>query len=77
MSSVFDKFRGNNMMQDIQRLKENPAEIADMLYNTGKITKEQYQHIKGMNPKDICMYLMQSNPNFQNAVSMMRMMRGK
>lgn len=76
MSSVFDRFRGNNplsMMQDIKRLQNNPAEISQMLFNTGKINKEQYEQIKRMNnPKDICMYLMGQNENFRNAVQMMR-----
>ena len=76
MSSVFDRFRGNNpllMMQDVKRLQNNPAEIGQMLFNTGKINQEQYEHIKGMNnPKDICMYLMGQNENFRNAVQMMR-----
>lgn len=76
MSSVFDRFRGNNplsMMQDVKRLQNNPAEIGQMLLNTGKINREQYEHIKGMNnPKDICVYLMGQNENFRNAVQMMR-----
>lgn len=76
MSSVFDRFRGNNplsMMQDIKRLQENPAEIGQMLLNTGRINQEQYNQIKGMNnPKDICVYLMGQNENFRNAVQMMR-----
>lgn len=76
MSSVFDRFRGNNplsMMQDIKRLQENPAEIGQMLLNTGRINQEQYNQIKGMNnPKDICVYLMGQNENFRNAVQMMK-----
>lgn len=76
MSSVYDRFRGNNpfsMMQDIKRLQENPAEIGQMLLNTGKINQEQYEQIKGMNnPKDICVYLMGQNENFRNAVQMMK-----
>lgn len=76
MSSVFDRFRQRNpmnMMQDVKRLQSNPAEIGDMLLNTGKITKEQYQQIKCMNnPKDICMYLMGQNEAFRNAIQMMK-----
>jgi hypothetical protein len=76
MSSVYDRFRGNTpfgMMENVKRLKQNPAEIGDMLFNTGKITKEQYQQIKGMNnPKDICMYLMGQNEAFRNAVQTMK-----
>lgn len=73
---MFDRFRGNNplsMMQDIKRLQENPAEIGQMLLNTGRINQEQYNQIKGMNnPKDICVYLMGQNENFRNAVQMMK-----
>ena len=61
------------MMQDIKRLQENPAEIGQMLLNTGRINQEQYNQIKGMNnPKDICVYLMGQNENFRNAVQMMK-----
>lgn len=76
MSSVFDRFRQRNplsMMQDVKRLQNNPSEIGQMLFNTGKITREQFEQIKGMNnPKDICMYLMGQNEQFRNAVQMMR-----
>jgi hypothetical protein len=76
MSSVFDRFRGNNpinMMQDIKRLQNNPAEIGQMLLNAGKIDRNQYEQIKGMNnPKDICVYLMGQNEQFRNAVQMMK-----
>ena len=76
MSSVYDRFRGNNplsMMQDIKRLQENPAEIGQMLLNTGRINQEHYNQIRGMNnPKDICVYLMGQNENFRNAVQMMK-----
>lgn len=76
MSSVYDKFRGNNpfsMMQDIKRLQENPAEIGQMLLNKGRINQEQYNQIRGMNnPKDICVYLMGQNENFRNVIQMMK-----
>lgn len=71
--SVYDRFRQQpNMMDDVQRLKENPSEIGEMLRNSGKINDEQYQQIKGMqNPKDICMYLMGQNPRFNQAMNML------
>lgn len=76
MSSVYDRFRRNNpinMMQDIKRLKNNPAEIGQMLLNAGKIDRNQYEQIKGMsNPKDICVYLMGQNEQFRNAIQMIR-----
>ena len=76
MSSVFDRFRANNpmnIMQDVKRLQKNPAEISQMLFNTGKINKEQFEQIKGMNnPKDICMYLMGQNQQFRQVVETMK-----
>lgn len=71
--NVFDRFRNqSNMMDDVQRLQRNPSEIGDMLRNSGRINEEQYQQIKGMNnPKDICMYLMNQNPRFNQAMNML------
>lgn len=71
--SVYDRFRQQpNMMDDVQRLRQNPSEIGEMLKNSGKINEEQYQQIKGMsNPKDICMYLMNQNPRFNRAMNML------
>lgn len=71
--NVFDRFRTqSNMMDDVQRLQRNPSEIGDMLRNSGRINEEQYQQIKGMNnPKDICMYLMNQNPRFNQAMNML------
>lgn len=71
--NVFDRFRNqSNMMDDVQRLQRNPSEIGDMLLNSGRINEEQYQQIKGMNnPKDICMYLMNQNPRFNQAMNML------
>lgn len=73
MSSVFDKFRQPNIMQEAMRLKDNPSEVADMMMRNGRITQEQYNQIKQMNnPKDICIYLMGQNEAFRNAVQAMR-----
>ena len=71
--SVYDRFRQQpNMMDDIQRLHQNPSEIGDILLNKGRINEEQYQQIKGMrNPKDICMYLMNQNPRFNQTMNML------
>jgi hypothetical protein len=71
--NVYDRFRQQpNMMDDVQRLRQNPSEIGEMLKNSGKINEEQYQQIKGMsNPKDICMYLMNQNPRFNQAMNML------
>lgn len=71
--NVYDRFRQQpNMMDDVQRLRQNPSEIGEMLKNSGKINEEQYQQIKGMsNPKDICMYLMNQNPRFNQVMNML------
>lgn len=71
--NVYNRFKQQpNMMDDVQRLQKNPSEIGEMLLSKGRINEEQYQHIKGMsNPKDICMYLMNQNPRFNQAMNML------
>ena len=71
--SVYDRFRQQpNMMDDVQRLHQNPSEIGDILLNKGRINEEQYQQIKGMkNPRDICVYLMNQNPRFNQTMNML------
>lgn len=71
--SVFDRFKNQpNMMDDVQRIRENPSEIGEMLLSNGRINQEQYQQIKGMNnPKDICIYLMKQNPMFNRTMNML------
>jgi hypothetical protein len=71
--SIYEKFNNQpNIMADAQRLHEHPSEISEMLLNKGRINKEQYQQIKEMqNPKDICMYLMNQNPRFNQAMNML------
>ncbi len=75
MSSVFDRFRSPqlNMIKEAQRLAHNPSQVADIMLNNGKITKEQYNQLKNMNnPKDMCIYLMGQNEQFKQAVETMR-----
>lgn len=75
MSSVFDRFRNPqlNMIKEAQRLAHNPSQVADIMLNNGKITKEQYSQLKNMNnPKDMCIYLMGQNEQFKQAVETMR-----
>jgi hypothetical protein len=75
MSSVFDRFRNPqlNMIKEAQRLAHNPSQVADIMLNNGKITKEQYNQLKNMNnPKDMCIYLMGQNEQFKQAVETMR-----
>lgn len=80
MSSVFDRFRNQNgtanlvnIMQEFNRVKQNPAEIGDLLLNTGRINKNQYEHIKDMkNPREIGMYLLNQNEGFKQAYETMK-----
>ena len=75
MSSVFDRFRNPqlNMIKEAQRLAHNPSQVADIMFNNKKITREQYDKLKSMNnPKDMCIYLMGQNEQFKQAVETMR-----
>lgn len=75
MSSVFDRFRNPqlNMIKEAQRLANNPSQVADIMLNNRKITREQYDKLKSMNnPKDMCIYLMGQNEQFKQAVETMR-----
>ena len=73
MKSVFDRFKqpsgGNNvfnLIKEYQRIKQNPSEIGDMLLKSGRINKEQYEHIKTMkNPSEIGNFLLNNNKDFQ------------
>ena len=74
MNSIFDKFRPQpagkpnvlNLIKEYCNIQQNPSRIADILLNSGKITQEQYSHIKGLSsPKDIGEYLLGNNSDFQ------------
>jgi hypothetical protein len=73
MSSVFDKFRNKdgtanflNIMQEYQKVRQNPSEIGDLLLKAGRINQEQYNNIKTMNnPRQIGEYLLNNNKDFK------------
>lgn len=73
MSSVFDKFRQPNgqpnilnIMQQFKQIQQNPAQIGQLLYNTGRINAQQLQDIQKMtNPREIGEYLLGQNPQFK------------
>lgn len=52
----------NNILQLYNQIKNNPSQITQMLYQNGKINKEQFEQMQGMNnPKDIGQYLLNNN----------------
>ena len=57
-----------NTINQIKQMKQNPNGLADLLLNNGKISKEQYEQIKGYNPQQIGQYLMQSGTMPQQQV---------
>lgn len=73
MSNVFDKFRQSNgqpnilnIMQQFKQIQQNPAQIGQLLYNTGRINAQQLQDIQKMtNPREIGEYLLGQNPQFK------------
>ena len=73
MSNVFDRFRypsGQpnmvNIMQQFRQVQQNPAQIGQLLYNSGRINKEQLQEIQKMtNPRQIGEYLLNQNSQFK------------
>lgn len=73
MGSVYDKFRQPtgqknifNVLKEYQQIKQNPAQICEMLLKNGKIDNNQYQKIKTMNnPREIGEYLLNNNKDFQ------------
>ena len=83
MSSVFEKFRQSNgqanianIMAQFKQVQQNPSQIGQLLFNTGRINKDQFEHIKKMNnPRDIGMYLLGQNEQFKQAYNMMKSFR--
>lgn len=58
----------NNIIATIQQIKQNPDQLKQMLYENGKINREQYEAIKPMSSfSDIGNYLVNNNliPNYQ------------
>lgn len=55
-------------LQQIQQIQQNPNQIKQMLYQNGKISKEQFDAMKSMNSFDeIGQYIVNNNiiPNSQ------------
>lgn len=73
MNSIFNRFRQPNgqpnvfnIMQQFRQVQQNPAQIGQLLYNTGRINQQQLQDIQKMsNPRQIGEYLMGQNPQFK------------
>lgn len=58
----------NNMLAQLQQIQQNPNQIKQMLYQNGKISKEQFDAMKSMNSFDeIGQYIVNNNiiPNSQ------------
>lgn len=56
------------MLAQLQQIQQNPNQIKQMLYQNGKISKEQFDAMKSMNSFDeIGQYIVNNNiiPNFQ------------
>ena len=67
MNPIFGRMMGGmnqpfsnvmNMIQQIKQMQQNPNQLASLLLNNNKITKEQYEEIKDLNPQQIGEYLM-------------------
>lgn len=53
--------RMNTVMNLMNRVRQNPSSIADVLKENGRISDEQYNAIHGMkNPEEIGRYLIQT-----------------
>lgn len=80
MSSVFEKFRQPNgqanianIMSQFRQVQQDPSQIGQLLFNTGRISKDQFEHIKKMNnPRDIGMYLLGQSEQFKQAYNAMQ-----
>ena len=58
----------NNMLAQLQQIQQNPNQIKQMLYQNGKISKEQFDAMKSMNSFDeIGQYIVNNSiiPNSQ------------
>lgn len=73
MNNIFDKFRQPNgqpnmfnIMQQFRQVQQNPSQIGQLLYNSGRINQQQLQDIQKMsNPREIGEYLLNQNPQFK------------
>ena len=52
----------NNILQMAQQMRQNPSQITQMLYQNGKINKEQFEQMQGLNsPQEIGQFLLNNN----------------
>ena len=73
VNNIFDKFRQPNgqpnmfnIMQQFRQVQQNPSQIGQLLYNSGRINQQQLQDIQKMsNPREIGEYLLNQNPQFK------------
>lgn len=73
MNNIFDKFRQPNgqpnmfnIMQQFRQVQQNPSQIGQLLYNSGRINQQQLQDIQKMsNPREIGEYLLNQNLQFK------------
>jgi len=49
-----------NFADRIRTVMQNPSSIADVMLEQGKIDKNTYNAVKGMNPQQIGQYMMQN-----------------
>lgn len=57
----------NNIIQTAMQIRNNPNQLGQMLYQSGKINQEQFSQIQGKSPSQIGQYLLDNNilPNNQ------------
>lgn len=55
-----------NIMQQFNQMQQNPSQIGQLLYNTGRINQQQLQDIQKMkSPREIGEYLLGQNQQFK------------
>lgn len=60
--------RISQVMNDVQRLQQNPTQLGQYLSDHGMISKEQVSEISNMNPSQVGQYLMQKGVMKQSDV---------
>ena len=51
----------NNIIQLVSSIRKNPNQIGQILYQKGKINKEQFSDIQGKSPQEVGEYLLNNN----------------
>ena len=62
----------NNILQTALQIKNNPNQLGQILYQSGKINQEQFNAIQGKGPADIGQYLLNNNIMSQNQLSQLQ-----